>query len=704
MSSISPYRLQSSLFIRFLLLLLLVVVPIFAITGIFNYLDASNRLKVEVKQEQQTWVVSRSDVLVSQLVAEGERLEDFALDSRVQDGLTGVASADTVMTTNAQLWQQQGTDSQMHYYYVNNSVGSALTDYIDRFHNRSFVVLADRSGALLGTTTRFWPEFNLSKFDWWPKLDSSQGIIVTQPQNVPNVGNNLILIIHYFPLRTDLSQPAGVLVVGLDFNQIMNSLFNPPETNQRLPDNQSAWVVYDKVATNGTPGDSNNGLVLSSVHSNVTRLPSDWLNDFAGTTSGSRETSIDENGQSKDFLFAYTQLERLAGYSQNNATVVFAVNQLNWVLIRGAPQSVAYAGLEGQLTTLAAGSVLLLIAVIIVVVVLSRLLLLRPIRNIDQAISAVAAGDLSVQVRSRGSDELSLLAQKFNTMVQSLDRLTRERDQRQQEQQQVSRQLQGSASELQSNAVQQNSFIAQQASTLAQIAATFKQLTNASSYIAQNSQRVAAAASSLQHEQQQGNLALHQTREVLGRLRADSESLEALAQSLAQGSTAISDVIREINDIADETKLLAFNAAIEASVGGVVGQRFSVIADEVRALADQSNAAAESAQQSLTEVQSYIGEVVTATQRELEAIGEGVRQSTRLDLLMQAITDAINALEDSVGVIEQGATQQRDGSATATNAIDNLAHASQQLVTQSSSVANAATQLRALADRLQTQV
>jgi methyl-accepting chemotaxis protein len=70
---------------------------------------------------------------------------------------------------------------------------------------------------------------------------------------------------------------------------------------------------------------------------------------------------------------------------------------------------------------------------------------------------------------------------------------------------------------------------------------------------------------------------------------------------------------------------------------------------------------------------------------------------------MQAITDAISKLEGSVNIIEQGTRQQRDGSATATNAIDNLAAASQQLVAQSSSVANEATKLKALSSRLQTE-
>ena len=703
------YNIMSSLFLRFLLLLLVATVPIFALTGIYNYQTASNRLKQEVQKGQQTWVNSRSDVLASQLVAEGERLETFADDNIVQSSLQAATPRAAAITTTAQLWQQSGPQGKLRYDYVNNDVGNTLATYARRFANRSFVLLADRSGALLGTTTRFWPEFDLSKFAWWPKFNSSQGIIITQPQSIAGVGDNLVLIVYFFPNHSDLANASGVLVVGLDFNQIMSSLFTKQSVDQQLPPNESAWLVNDQV-------DSQNqiqGKVLSSLHSDVTQLPSSWLTLFIHNVNGSIQVIKDANGsievnqnerdQPQAYVFAYTQLERIEAYSQNDPTVVFAVNQLNWLLVRGAPQSVAYAGLEDQLTALVVGSVLLLLAVVVVVVIISRLLLLRPIRNIDRAISAVASGDLSVRVPGQGSDELSLLGQKFNTMVNNLELLTREREQRQRQQQVVGTALQGSATELQSSAVEQNAFIAQQATTLAEIAATFKELTRSSYFIAQNSQRVAEAANSLHSEQQQGNFALRQTQEILGNLRADSENLETLASSLAQSSTAISEVIEELNNIADETKLLSLNAAIEASVEGAAGKRFAVVAEEVRELADQANTASERAQQSLSEVQGYISEVVIAIKRELGAISEGVQQSARLELLMQAITDAISKLEGSVHVIEQGTRQQRDGSATATNAIDNLAAASQQLVAQSSSVANEATKLKALSSRLQTE-
>jgi methyl-accepting chemotaxis protein len=581
----SRYKIKSSLFLRFLLLLLVATVPIFAITGIYNYQSASNRLKQEVQKGQQTWVNSRSDVLVSQLVAEGERLEAFADDSTVQHSLQAGNTNGAPISTTAKLWQQAGPQGKLRYDYVNNSAGDALSIYARRYENRSFVVLANRSGVLLGTSNRFWPEFDLSKFAWWPTFNSSQGIVITQPQNIAGIGDNQVLVVYYFPQDSDLGRAAGVLVVGLDFTQIMNSLFTTQSADQQLPANESAWLTNDL------------GDVLSSINSDVTQLPQAWMGTFvfdvngnqvSPNVNGSSEVSIDEKGRPEDFVFAYTQLERLTSYSQNDPTVVLAVNQLNWVLIRGTPQGIAYAGLEDQLTALVVGSVLLLLAVVIVVVIISRLLLLRPIRNIDRAISAVASGDLSVRVPGQGSDELSLLGQKFNTMVNNLERLTREREQRQHQQQVVGAALQGSATELQSSAFEQNAFIAQQATTLAEIAATFKELTRSSYFIAQNSQRVAEAANSLHGEQQQGNFALRQTQEVLGHLRADSENLEVLARNLAQSSTAISEVIEELNNIADETKLLSLNAAIEASVEGAAGKRFAVVADEVRELADQS--------------------------------------------------------------------------------------------------------------------
>ena len=204
----------------------------------------------------------------------------------------------------------------------------------------------------------------------------------------------------------------------------------------------------------------------------------------------------------------------------------------------------------------------------------------------------------------------------------------------------------------------------------------------------------------LQDEQHEGDIALQQTREVLGRLREDSESLEVIADSLTRSSTAIGEVMEELNNIADETKLLALNAAIEAGGAGASGRRFAVIANEVQALADQSNTASEAAQQSLTEVQENIIAAVASIQRELQAIGEGVQQSARLESLMHTISDTITKLNQSTGIIQQDTKQQREGSVNAAGTIESLASASQQLAQRSTVITNEAVELSNLAKRL----
>ncbi len=681
--------LKSSLLVRFLLLMLLVIVPISVITGVYNYQNASTLLKANVQAKQQTWVNGRSDVLLSQLVAEGERLEDFADDPIIQDALRTAAANDQAMPMEAVAWQKAGPSGKLRYEYVNNTAGKALTHYIRRFSNRSFVVLAHYTGALIGTTTPLWPEFDLRKFAWWPNMQSSQSLAVTQPLSIPGVGDNLVLIVFSFPNTSDPSRADGVMVVGLQFDKIAPSLLS-----QQLPANESAWLV------------DSSGKVLAEANSNpqmISQVPPAWIANFQQERSGSREVAQNEKGGLADYVFAYTQLLRVEGYSQNNATVVQAVSNLDWVMLRGAPQSIAYAGLDNQLITLGIGTMFTALAVLGLVGFAFAFLLFRPLRRMSGAMSAVAGGDFSARVSTHSNDELGQLGGSFNQMVSDLDRLLQEREQSQHEQQQVSRQLQGSATQLQASVAEQDAFVTQQASTLAEIAAAFAELNRAASRIALYSQQVAAAADTLQDEQQQGNTALRQTQGVLDRLRVDSESLGTIAQALAASSGSIVEVIQELNSIADETKLLALNATIEATGTGVAGRRFAVIASQVQELANQANQSAAAAQQSLTEVQASIDHAVEAIRRELQAINEGVQQSARLESLMQTISDTINKLNQSAGIIEQDTRQQKDGSATAAHTIDSLASASQQLVQQSAAVNKEAVQLKALANRLQVQ-
>lgn len=697
-------RLTSSLLLKFLLLLLLVIVPISLVVGIFNYTTAGNLLKEKVQTQQLVWVNAHRDALATELIQEGERLNDLATQPFIRAGLMTFIASNETLTNTAQMWNNSGENGVLRYTYVNNELSNQLSDYRQRFPNRAFVLLGSAGGALVGVTTLRWPEYDLRKFSWWPKLDSNQvaPISLTEPQSIPQIGDNLILVIVTVTDSANDNKPLGVLVVGLPVDQIVTPILTTRDLNfgdrtWLINSQGKALAVYEVTSIF-------NGASQISNPTDAGSLPTSWMAQIKPLANGgSVEVNHQSDSDPPDSVFAFTPLLRNVGYAQNDPVAIAAVNQLNWTVVRSAPQSLAYADLNTTLIALAVGIALTFIAIVAVVIGIVRLLLLRPIRRMERAMGAVAHGDFAARVGGTGSDELGRLGNRFNTMVTDLDTLLQERERRQQEQQMIGTRLQGSANELQGSVVQQNEYAMQQAAALAQISATFGQLSRSATRIAQYSQQVAEAADVLHDEQHEGNVALQQTRAVLGQLRSDSESLGVIAESLNRGSSAISGVIEELNNIADETKLLALNAAIEASGAGVAGQRFSVIASEVQALADQSNAAAQAAQQSLSEVQENINEAVASIQRELQAIGDGVQQSARLEMLMHTISDTINKLNQSAVVIQQDTKQQREGSVSVAGAIESLASASQQLAQRSAVITNEAGELSRLAHRLNAQ-
>ena len=701
---VAANRFTASLLLKFLLLLLLVIVPISAIVGIFNYQQAGALLKDKVQNDQRVWTLSQRDALATELIQEGERLEQLGSEDIIHSSLMFNAASGDIITDTAALWQNSGENGVLRYSYVNSQLGQSLSDYRQRFPNRDFVLLANPSGALAGVTTLRWPTYDLRQFSWWPRTTNSTAIALpiafTEPQSIANIGDNLIIIITAVPDTQQSGRVAGYLIVGLSADQIATPIL----TSGDLAVGERTWLVNKDGAvlalyevTSQVPGRAPE---ISTV-SNVKSLPQSWFDQIKNNPSasgGSVETT--QEGGNEASVFSYAPLQRSIGYTQNDPAVIEAVNQLGWTVVRSAPQSIAYANLNSQLIALVLGTALTFVAIFVVLLLTVGFLLLRPIRYMDRAMGAVAHGDFSARVPRASSDELGRLGQRFNQMVGDLDTLLQERERNQREQQLVSERLQSSASELQGSVAQQKEFAVQQATALAEISATFGQLSRSATRIAQSSQQVAEAADVLQDEQHEGDIALQQTQAVLGRLREDSEGLEVIADSLTRSSTAISEVMEELNNIADETKLLALNAAIEAGGAGASGRRFAVIASEVQALADQSNTASEAAQQSLTEVQENIISAVASIQRELQAIGEGVQQSARLESLMHTISDTITKLNQSAGIIQQDTKQQREGSVNAASTIESLASASQQLAQRSTVITNEAVELSHLAQRL----
>ncbi|MFP5339546.1 MAG: methyl-accepting chemotaxis protein, partial [Gammaproteobacteria bacterium] len=254
-----------------------------------------------------------------------------------------------------------------------------------------------------------------------------------------------------------------------------------------------------------------------------------------------------------------------------------------------------------SLTMIMLGAALLLLVLMAGLAVLMSNAILRPLLQIKQNLDDMAQGDgdLTHRLPITSQDELGELATSFNRFVEKIHSLV----------QQVAgttTQLTGLVAAVASQAQRSEQAMADQRSETDQVATAINEMSAAAHEVAMSAQRAAEAA---RETDQQGVAAkqvvdqsIRQIHELVGELRDSGESLEGLQQDV-KGIVGVLDVIRAI---AEQTNLLALNAAIEAARAGEAGRGFAVVADEVRALASRT-------QQSTGEIQGMIDRLQGAT-------------------------------------------------------------------------------------------
>jgi len=304
------------------------------------------------------------------------------------------------------------------------------------------------------------------------------------------------------------------------------------------------------------------------------------------------------------------------------------------------------------------GSAVALLAVIGLLAMLMSNALLRPLllikRNLDDM--AQGDGDLTHRLPITSEDELGELARSFNRFVEKIHSLV----------QQVAgttTQLTGLVGAVATQAQRSEQAMAGQRSETDQVATAINEMSAAASEVAMSAQRAAEAA---RETDQQGQLAkqvvdqsIRQIHELVGELRGSGESLEGLQQDV-KGIVGVLDVIRAI---AEQTNLLALNAAIEAARAGEAGRGFAVVADEVRSLAHRTQSSAQEIQQMIEQLQVDARQSVTTmteSQRQSESsVSIADQAGERLVAVTRSIgeIDAMNqsvatATEEQTAVIE----------------------------------------------------
>ncbi|MDP2785590.1 MAG: methyl-accepting chemotaxis protein [Sulfurimicrobium sp.] len=269
--------------------------------------------------------------------------------------------------------------------------------------------------------------------------------------------------------------------------------------------------------------------------------------------------------------------------------------------------------------------------------------LVKRIGAVVAGVNSVAQGDLTVEIEIDGHDEIGELAAAAREMRQKLHDLASRVGAH-------ATTVHGAAKEIVGAVESQAATSTEMSSSVAEITSTMEELSASSTQIAEHSKSVVDIANQTWENSKRGSEAMQMVLGRMGDIRNDNQnSLQEIVE-LGAKSKEISKVMEIINAIADQTKLIAFNAALEASSAGEAGKRFSVVASEIRRLADSVTDSTGEIEAKIQEIQDSISRLVITSEKGGSTIAAGMEASTRT---AQNLGDLVNAASQTSSAAQQ---------------------------------------------------
>jgi methyl-accepting chemotaxis protein len=311
------------------------------------------------------------------------------------------------------------------------------------------------------------------------------------------------------------------------------------------------------------------------------------------------------------------------------------------------------------------------------------------------AAERIAANDLTVQVTPKGDKDV--LGNAFKTMVGNLTVVIRQLGDN-------SNQLVSAANEIASSSEQMARGSQQQTGQTAQVSSAVEEMTativesSRNAGEAANQAREAASAATI------GNQVVSQTIQGMVRIAEVVQGSAKTIQELSKSSDQIGEIISVIDDIADQTNLLALNAAIEAARAGEQGRGFAVVADEVRKLAERTTKATKEITDMIKGIQADTKGAVTSMEQGINEVQQGRELADKAGESLTQIAGYAQRVQDMIQQIATAAEEQSAASEEIARSVEGIARVTKENATGVEQSAAAAEQLNRQAEGLKTMV
>nr|WP_262416682.1 methyl-accepting chemotaxis protein [Pseudomonas sp. P867] len=273
------------------------------------------------------------------------------------------------------------------------------------------------------------------------------------------------------------------------------------------------------------------------------------------------------------------------------------------------------------------------------------------LRSLGAMMDKVAAGDMTVTFVAHSRDELGDLGQVFNGTVAKIHDLIERVGH-------TVSQVELQASQVQTISAQSNQAVSGQRSQIEQVATAMNQMSATAQEVARSAAAAVNSAQSVNDETVSGRALVQSQQSGIARLALEIDESVRVINQLAADSQSISSVLEVIKSIAEQTNLLALNAAIEAARAGEQGRGFAVVADEVRTLARRTQHSTGEIEQMISRLHSGVGAAVKAMGSSHEMASGTVGQSEKVQHALENILGAVGMIVDQNQQIAAAVEQQ----------------------------------------------